>query len=66
MSRIADIQVDSWKDKYIVSANFGDLHIVSNTEFDSIQECLKEMYRLIGREVIKYEAGITSHYSREL
>lgn len=66
MSRLASIQIDTWKDKYVVTADFGSLHIVSSKEFEFVFDALQEMYKLIGRELVKYEAGINSHYSREL
>lgn len=64
MSQVVTVSINSWNDRFVVNGAFGNLGIVSSKEFSNIQDALKELERLIAREVVRYEAGITGHYSR--
>lgn len=64
MSRTANIQIDSWGDKFLISGYFNGVQLVVPIEYDTYANALKAMQKYLGREIIKYESGLGDYSSR--
>lgn len=58
MSTAAIVRIETWGGKFVVIGEFGEMIAVPRREFDTYGEALKEMSRILMREVQKYETDI--------
>lgn len=61
MNQIAHISIDAWgKHGFVVVGSFNDMEIVSSRIFIEYGDALKEMQRLLLREIFRYENNINN------
>ena len=65
MSIIASLEIATWgKDNYIVLAQFNEVQSASNRTFTDYKDALKEMQRLLLREILRYETSTNVNPNR--
>lgn len=62
--RIASIHLDEWQDKFVVSADFHNLKVVSRKESNDYIDGLEEMIKLLQREKLRHETRAHGHPDR--
>lgn len=64
--KISNIQIDSWGNAFILSARFGELHIINPKTFTTYDEALEAMLKEIKKEIIRYETNPVSRSNRSV
>lgn len=64
MSTVASIKIESWGGKFVVVGEFGHMTAIPRHEYDTYGEALREMSKILMREVMRYEAGPSRGFDR--
>lgn len=57
MSTIASVRIETWGGKFLVVGEFGRMTQIPRHEYDTYGEALREMSKVLMREVLRYEAN---------
>ncbi len=64
MSTIVSLRIDTWGNKFIVVGEFEGHSAISRKEFDVYKDALRELWKIVQREEMRYEAGFDSRLGR--
>lgn len=64
MSTIASVRIETWGGKFVVVGEFKHFTTIPRREFDTYGEALRELSKVLMREVYRYEAGFDRDIDR--
>lgn len=64
MSTVASIHIETWGGKFVIVGEFAKTTVIPRIEYNTYGEALKEMAKIIQREVLRHESGVdrSSHW----
>lgn len=64
MSTLASVRIESWGGKFVVVGEFGRMTTIPRHEYDTYGEALREMSKILMREVMRYELNTGRNIDR--
>jgi hypothetical protein len=62
MSTIANIRIETWGDKFVVTGEFERFSEIPIEKFDSYGEALKALAQVVKREEMRYESRVRRNF----
>lgn len=64
MSTVTSLRIETWGDKFVVVGEFSRLTSVTPHQFNNYGDALRELSKILMREVLRYEAGLSRGIDR--
>lgn len=64
MSDVTSLRISTWEGKFVVVGEFDQHSVIPRREFDTKLEAMKELSKIIQREVLRYELNNDRGFDR--